>query len=113
MSTGYLTSNGFRIAIVNRNETLCFFRMQSLNGLDIVLFGKKSMEHYKLKLERSWEEVKEDLKETNFELTDQDLDFQPGEEDRLLERLERKMNKSKAEIVALIESISSNQGKAS
>jgi len=71
------------------------------------------MGHYKLQLERPWEDVKEDLKENNIYLTDEDLDYQPGEEDQLLERLEKKMNKSKAEIKALIESISSNQGKAS
>ena len=66
-----------------------------------------------MQLERTWEDVKEDLKENNISLTDEDLDYQPGEEDQLLERLEKKMNKSKAEIKALIESISSNQGKAS
>ena len=71
------------------------------------------MGDYKLQLERSWEEVKEDLKESNIDLTDEDLDYKPGEEDQLLERLEKKMNKSKAEIKALIESISSNEGKAS
>ena len=71
------------------------------------------MGNYKLQLTRSWEEVKEDLKENNVYLTDEDLDYQPGEEDQLLERLERKMKKSKAEIRALIESISSNDGKAS
>ena len=71
------------------------------------------MGNYKLQLTRSWEEVKEDLKENNVYLTDEDLDYQPGEEDQLLERLERKMKKSKAEIRALIESISSNEGKAS
>ena len=71
------------------------------------------MGHFKLQLERTWEDVKEDLKENNISLTDEDLDYQPGEEDQLLERLEKKMNKSKAEIKALIESISSNEGKAS
>jgi len=71
------------------------------------------MGHFKLQLERTWEDVKEDLKENNISLTDEDLDYQPGEEDQLLERLEKKMNKSKAEIKALIESISSNHGKAS
>lgn len=67
----------------------------------------------KLQLERSWEEVKEDLKENNIHLTDEDLIYQPGQEDQLLERLEKKMNKPKAEIKALIESISFNKGKAS
>ena len=67
----------------------------------------------KLQLERSWEEVKEDLKENNIYLTDEDLNYQPGQEDQLLERLGKKMNKSKTEIKVLIESISFNKGKAS
>ncbi len=71
------------------------------------------MGDYKLQLERSWKEVKEDLKENNIYLTDEDLDYQPGQEEQLLARLEKKMNKTKAEIKALIESISFNKGKAS
>jgi phytoene/squalene synthetase len=71
------------------------------------------MGDYKLQLERSWKEVKEDLKENNIYLTDEDLDYQPGQEEQLLKRLEMKMNKPKAEIKALIESISFNKGKAS
>ncbi|MGK2862736.1 MAG: CsbD family protein [Chitinophagaceae bacterium] len=65
------------------------------------------------KLNKPWERVKETLKEINVDLTDEDLVYTPGEEDQLLERLENKMNKSKAEIKALIESISANKGKAS
>ena len=67
----------------------------------------------KLQLERSWEEVKEDLKENNIYLTDEDLNYTTGQEDQLLERLAKKMNKPEAEIKALIESISFNNGKAS
>ncbi len=68
---------------------------------------------YQLKLQKPWEEVKEDLKETNIELTDDDLQYQPGEEDQLLGRLEKKLNLSKQRVKELIESISSNEGKAS
>lgn len=71
------------------------------------------MENYQLQLERSWEEVKEDLKENNIYLTDEDLDYKPGQEEQLLERLEKKMNLSKESIKALIESISANKGRAS
>ena len=68
---------------------------------------------YQLKLQKPWEEVKEDLKETNIQLTDEDLQYQPGEEDQLLSRLEKKLNLSKQRVKELIESISSNEGKAS
>lgn len=61
----------------------------------------------------SWNEVKEKIKESNINLTDDDLNYLPGEEEKLLERLSKKMNRSTVEIKAWIESISSNKGKAS
>ena len=71
------------------------------------------MEAYQLKLQKPWDRVKETLKEINVDLTDEDLAYQPGQEEQLLERLEKKMKKSKDEIKALIESVSANKGKAS
>lgn len=62
-----------------------------------------------IKLEAPWEEVKERMKESNISLTDADLVYEPGKEDELLSRLEKIMNKSRPEIIAYIESISSNQ----
>jgi hypothetical protein len=63
-------------------------------------------------LAASWDEVKELLKEINIHLTDEDLKYEPGREDELLERLQGKIHGSKSEIKALIESISYNEGKA-
>ena len=71
------------------------------------------MSFYQFRLEQPWEVVREDLKENNINLTDEDLDYRPGEEEQLLERLEKKMHLSKERIKELIESISSNQGRAS
>ena len=65
-----------------------------------------------LKLGAPWDEVKEKLKETNINLTDEDLAYQPGNEDELLQRLQKKINKPKDEIRKLIESLSVNKGKA-
>lgn len=61
-----------------------------------------------LKLEAPWEEVRERLKANDINLTDEDLDYDPGQEEELLKRLEKKMNKSRPEIIAYIESISAN-----
>ena len=61
-----------------------------------------------LNLLAPWETVKERLKENNLDLTDADLEYEPGREDDLLEKLQRKLKKPKAEIRMLIESISSN-----
>ena len=62
-----------------------------------------------IKLEAPWETVKERMKESNINLTDADLEHEPGKEDELLSRLERIMKKSRPEIIAYIESISSNK----
>jgi uncharacterized protein YjbJ (UPF0337 family) len=66
----------------------------------------------KLKLETPWSEVKEKLKEHNVQLTDEDLQYTPGKEDELLERLGQKMHRSKTELRDYIESVSANRTKA-
>ena len=63
----------------------------------------------KINLEAPWEKVKERMKESNIDLTDADLEYEPGKEDELLSRLEKIMHKSRPEIIAYIESISSNK----
>ncbi len=70
------------------------------------------MEQIKLKLERPWEEVKEKIKEHNIDITDDDLDYKPGEEGNLLDRLGKKLSKSREEVKILIESLSSNRDMA-
>lgn len=66
----------------------------------------------KLKIEAPWKEVKEKLKENDHTLTDEDLVYEKGKEDELLERLGRKLKRSKDEVRMLIESISGNAAKA-
>ena len=63
----------------------------------------------KLNLEAPWEEVKERMKESNIDLTDADLEYEPGKEDELLSRLEKILNKTRPDIIAYIESISANE----
>jgi len=65
-----------------------------------------------LRLQASWETVKEKMKENDISLTDADLEYEPGNEDDLLQRLEKLMNKSREQIIAYIESISSNEDRA-
>ncbi len=71
------------------------------------------METGQFKLQAPWPEVKERIKEHNLELTDEDLVYEPGKEDELLERLQRKMHINKEKIQMLIESLSYNTDKAS
>ena len=66
-----------------------------------------------LKLDHSWDEVKEMIKEIEVTITDDDLVFTAGEEDALLKRLAAKLHRTPDEIKAWIESVSYNEGKAS
>jgi uncharacterized protein YjbJ (UPF0337 family) len=70
------------------------------------------MENQFLQLKAPWNEVRERIKETNIDLTDEDLDLRPGRENELLARLESKMHKSREDIRRWIESISSNAPQA-
>lgn len=71
------------------------------------------MKTYHLKLDAPWPEVKERLKEVHVELTDEDLEYEPGKESELLERLAKKMNKDVYAVKAWVESVSYNKGIAS
>jgi uncharacterized protein YjbJ (UPF0337 family) len=66
-----------------------------------------------LKLEEPWDEVKEKMKEVNTSLTDEDLFYEEGKEDELLNRLSKKLKKSPEDVKGLIESVSFTKGKAS
>lgn len=66
----------------------------------------------KLHLHAPWDEVKEKLKENDYRITDEDLEYKEGKEDILLEKLANKLHRTKEEVRVLIESISSNKGKA-
>ena len=65
-----------------------------------------------LKLGSPWPVVKERLMENDLSLTEEDLEYEPGREEELLERLHEKMNKSKEQIQAYIESVSFNKAKS-
>ncbi|MGN6164769.1 MAG: CsbD family protein [Flavisolibacter sp.] len=67
----------------------------------------------KLKLEAPWDEVKEMLKEINADITDEDLEYEPGQETLLLERLSVKLHRDVPAVKAWIESVSFNRGIAS
>ncbi len=59
-----------------------------------------------IKLNSSWDDVKEKIKETNPEITDSDLELDHGNEEELFENLSKKLHKSEDEVKAWIESVS-------
>lgn len=62
-----------------------------------------------LNLEAPWPQVKELLLEANSNLNEDDLEYDPENEDALLERLAKKMGRDKEHISAWIESVSANK----
>ena len=68
--------------------------------------------HIKLNLQSTWEEVKEKLKENDHRLTDEDLNYSFGNEEELIDRIKNVTGQSREQIIAYIESISSNTGLA-
>ena len=67
---------------------------------------------FEFKLDAPWEKVKERMKENDINLTDADLEYEPGKEEDLLQKLEKLMNKPRHQVIAYIESISSNEDMA-
>lgn len=56
----------------------------------------------KEKLTQNWEEIRRQLMEDYSNLRREDLDFQPGGEEALLGRIERRIGKSRQELETLI-----------
>jgi uncharacterized protein YjbJ (UPF0337 family) len=67
------------------------------------------MSDTRLSLASDWEDVKSKIKETNIDITDDDLRYEEGNEDDLLDRLSKKMNRSKDDVKAYIESVSATK----
>ena len=63
------------------------------------------MESWKLKLKGSWNEIKGKAKTQYAQLTDDDLKYEEGKDDEFLGRMQKKLGKSKDELVKWIESI--------
>jgi uncharacterized protein YjbJ (UPF0337 family) len=62
-----------------------------------------------IKLNSSWEEVKEKIKEISPEITDSDLVIDHGNEEEVFERLSKKLHKSIEEVKAWVESVSATK----
>ncbi|OFX23069.1 MAG: general stress protein CsbD [Bacteroidetes bacterium GWA2_31_9b] len=60
---------------------------------------------YKTELKENWKELKGKLKQKFAVLIDNDLLFEEGKREELLERLQIKLGKTKEEVKKLIESL--------
>lgn len=58
----------------------------------------------KLQIKGKWNELKGTLKQKYADLTDDDLLYEEGQEDKLIGKLQQKLGKSRDEIIDLLKS---------
>lgn len=58
-----------------------------------------------LQIKGAWNEVKGKIKTKYAELTDDDLLYEEGQEDRLIGKLQQKLGKTRDEVINLIKSV--------
>jgi uncharacterized protein YjbJ (UPF0337 family) len=63
------------------------------------------MEAWKLKLKGSFNETKGKIKKAYADLTDDDLKYEEGQDDEFVGRLQKKIGKTKEEVVKWIEGL--------
>jgi uncharacterized protein YjbJ (UPF0337 family) len=63
------------------------------------------MESWKLKLKGGWNETKGKIKQAHADITDDDLEHEEGEEDEFLGRMQKKLGKTKDEVIDWIQSL--------
>jgi uncharacterized protein YjbJ (UPF0337 family) len=59
----------------------------------------------KLEIKANWNEVKGKAKQQYADLTDDDLKYQEGQEDEMLGRVQKKLGKTKDEVVDWLKSL--------
>lgn len=63
------------------------------------------MESWRLKLKGDWNQTKGKIKQAYGDLTDDDLKYEEGKDDELVGRLQKKVGKTKDEVIKWIEDL--------
>jgi uncharacterized protein YjbJ (UPF0337 family) len=73
----------------------------------VCFLAKISQTHFMntFDFKRHWNDVRNNLKQTNSNLTDDDLRYEEGKEDELIGRLQQRLGKNRQETVSLLESL--------
>ena len=58
----------------------------------------------KLQIKGKWNEIKGALKQQYADLTDDDLLYEEGQEDKLIGKLQQKLGKTRDEVISLVKS---------
>jgi uncharacterized protein YjbJ (UPF0337 family) len=71
----------------------------------IVNLNDQPMESWKLKLQGNWNELKGKMKQHYGQLSDDDLAYENGKDDEFLGRVQKKLGKTKEDVIAWIEKL--------
>lgn len=63
------------------------------------------MDDWKLKLKGNWNELKGKMKQSYGELTEDDLTYQEGKDDEFVGNLQKKLGKTKDEVIKWIQDL--------
>jgi uncharacterized protein YjbJ (UPF0337 family) len=63
------------------------------------------MTSHELKLKGNWNEIKGKIKQQYGDLTEDDLKYEEGKDDELVGRIQKKIGKTKDEVIKWIESL--------
>jgi uncharacterized protein YjbJ (UPF0337 family) len=63
------------------------------------------MESWRLKLKGDWNETKGKIKQAYGDLSDDDLKYEEGKDDELVGKLQKKIGKTKEEVIDWIQSL--------
>lgn len=63
------------------------------------------MNSNELKLRGNWNEIKGKIKQKYADLTDDDLKYDEGKDDELVGRIQKKVGKTKEEVISWIQSL--------
>ncbi|WP_343667474.1 CsbD family protein [Chitinophaga sp.] len=58
-----------------------------------------------LQIKGAWNEIKGRIKQQYAELTDDDLLYEEGQEDRLIGKIQQKLGKSRDEVINMLKSV--------
>ena len=70
-----------------------------------ILIQTEIMESTKLKLKGNWNEIRGKAKQQYADLTDDDLRYEEGKDDEFIGRLQKKLGKTKDEVINWIQSL--------
>ncbi|MEO6682325.1 MAG: CsbD family protein [Ginsengibacter sp.] len=63
------------------------------------------MDDWKLKLKGNWNELKGKMKQSYGDLTDDDLTYEEGKDDEFIGKVQKKLGKTKEEVVKWIQDL--------